>query len=124
MARILVIDDEELVRASMRMILEAAGHEVAEAENGEQGIDRHRERRFDIVITNILMPHKEGIETILELRRDFASLKIIAISGGGRTRNLDYLEQARKLGADVTLAKPFSNEQLLESVDACRSGPG
>lgn len=121
MARILVIDDEELVRAAVRVTLEGAGHQVTEAEDGEEGISRQRERPFDVVITDILMPTKEGIETIMQLRKDFEDLKIIAISGGGRTDNVNYLDLAEKLGAEKTLVKPFTNAELLQSVDECLS---
>lgn len=119
MARILVVDDEELARFTMREILEGAGHEVAEAKNGAQGISLQRSRRFDIVITDIIMPEKEGVQTIIELRQEFPSLPIIAISGGGRTRNLDFLKIAEQYGARKILPKPFSEEELLAAVESC-----
>ena len=65
------------------------------------------------------MPKKEGVETIIELKRDYPSVRIVAISGGGRTRNLDFLKLARGYGADKVLAKPFSEEELLSAVDGC-----
>ncbi len=119
MARILVIDDEELIRTSIRLILETNGYDVVEAENGEDGIERQRETPFDVVITDILMPGKEGIETIIELKRDYKDLKIIAISGGARTINIDYLELAKEFGADNVLPKPFLNVELLQCVEEC-----
>lgn len=122
MARILVIDDEELVRSALRLMLEFHGHEVTGACNGEEGIALHEKEPFDLIITDILMPRKEGVETIMELKRDYEDLKIIAISGGGKTRVIDYLKTARLLGADVTLAKPFDNAELLAAVETCLSG--
>lgn len=119
MARILVIDDQELVREAILVALEGAGHEVAEAENGQEGITLQKEQPFNLVITDIVMPVKEGVETIQELRRDFDGLKIIAISGGGRSKSDNYLEVAGRLGADKVLPKPFTNAELLTCVDEC-----
>lgn len=119
MARILVVDDEELARFTIREILESAEHEVTEAFNGIEAISRQKEQPFDLVITDIIMPEKEGVETIIELRKDFPDLKIIGISGGGRTRNMDFLELAKQFGAERILAKPFTADELLENVDAC-----
>ncbi|WP_316976968.1 response regulator [Shumkonia mesophila] len=119
MARVLVIDDEELARFTMREILEAAGHAVEEAKNGAQGISLQRSQQFDIVITDIIMPEKEGVQTIIELQRDFPTLPIVAISGGGRTRNLDFLKLAQQYGARKILPKPFSEEDLLNAVEDC-----
>ena len=123
MARILVIDDEELARFTVANILESAGHEVVEAPNGEVGLELQNAHSFDLVVTDIIMPKKEGVETVIELRRDHPDLKIIAISGGGRTRNLDFLQLAKEFGADKILAKPFSEEELMESVNACLKVP-
>ena len=122
MARILVVDDEELARFTIRDILETAGHEVAEAENGKEAIESQTAGPFDLIITDIIMPEKEGVETIIELKRDYPDLKIIAISGGGRTKNLDFLQLADEFGADKILAKPFSEDELLERVNDCLSG--
>ncbi|MAF96260.1 MAG: response regulator [Rhodospirillaceae bacterium] len=119
MARILVVDDEELARFTIRDILETAGHDVDEAANGNEAISYQTANPFDLIITDIIMPEKEGVETIIELKRDYPDLKIIAISGGGRTKNLDFLKLADEFGADKILAKPFSEEELLERVNAC-----
>jgi CheY-like chemotaxis protein len=119
MARILVIDDEELVRASIQITLESDGHEVVLADDGRTGIARQSERPFDLIITDIVMPNKEGMETIIELRQEYRDPKIIAISGGARSRNADYLTAAKNLGATATLAKPFSNDELLQCVAEC-----
>lgn len=119
MARILVMDDEELARFTLREILEGAGHEVAEARDGEEGLLLLRQAAFDLVVTDIIMPRKEGVETVIELKRDHPQVKVIAISGGGRTRNLDFLKLAKEYGADRVLAKPFSESDLLEAVRGC-----
>ena len=113
MANILVADDEELARFTIREILEAEGHTVVEAKNGVEAIALFNKNPTDLIITDIIMPDKEGIETIIELKRDHPEVKIIAISGGGRTRNLDFLDLAKRYGANVILAKPFSEDELL-----------
>jgi len=124
MARILVVDDEELARFTLREILETAGHDVSEAGNGNEAVAQQKEQGFDLIITDIIMPEKEGVETIIDLKRDYPDLKIIAISGGGRTRNLDFLKLAEQYGADKVLAKPFSEDELLQNVNACLPGQG
>lgn len=121
-ARILVIDDEELARFTLREILEAAGHEVVEAANGNDGIRYQKAHPFDMVITDMIMPEKEGVETVVKLKGKYPDLKIIAISGGGRTRNLDFLQLAGEFGADIVITKPFSDEDLMKSVAACLAG--
>jgi len=116
MVRVLVVDDEELARFAIREILEDAGFEVDEAENGRVGIEKQKAFPFDLIITDIIMPEKEGVEMIIDLKKDFPELKIIAISGGGRTRNLDFLKLSERFGAGQILTKPFTEAQLLESV--------
>ncbi len=122
MARILVVDDEVLVRMTLRQMLEADGHEVEEASNGRDGVALQAEQDFDLVLTDIIMPEQEGIETIVHLRRRNPQLKIIAISGGGRTKNMDFLKIAAHVGADETLAKPFSTSELTSAVNRCLAG--
>jgi DNA-binding response OmpR family regulator len=118
MARILVIDDEAPVRNMLRQMLEKEGYEVVEAPDGAIGMRLFHEQSIDLIITDILMPEKEGIETILELRKSAPQVKIIAISGGGRTVKLDVLPIAQSFGAARTLAKPFERRELLEAVRA------
>jgi DNA-binding response OmpR family regulator len=113
---ILVIDDEQLIRLQIRNALEFEGFTVHEAANGNEGLACIAQSTPDVVITDILMPDKEGIETILELRRTHPKIRIIAISGGGRTGNKDFLRTAKHLGADRTLAKPFGLAELLRLV--------
>ena len=115
--RILIIDDEAPVRDMLRQMLEKEGYEVVEAPEGNAGIRLFRDNPTDLVITDILMPDKEGIETILELQKTFPQVKIIAISGGGRIK-LNVLPVAKAFGALRTLAKPFERKELLEAVRA------
>lgn len=116
MAQLLLIDDDALVRSTLRQILERAGHTVLEASNGGEGLTRLAEQAIDLMITDIIMPEKEGVETIVEARKRHPTLPIIAISGGGRTKNMDFLEVARQVGATETLAKPFRPQILVELV--------
>lgn len=119
MASILVIDDDPLVRTTLRKVLERAGHQVVEAADGIQGLDQYRAHRADVVVTDIIMPDKEGIATIMDLRRVDPAVKIIAISGGGRTGTFDFLRIAKEFGAAKTLQKPFANEALLAAIQEC-----
>ncbi len=116
MKRILVIDDDDQVRRMIRQMLERAGYEVTDAPDGEIGVRMHRAEPVDLIITDIFMPEKEGLETIRELRRDFPDIKIIAISGGGSTGAFSYLPLAKSFGALDTISKPFDRSELLDSV--------
>lgn len=117
MARILVIDDEPTVRRYFARVLELAGYDVDVAENGREGMRMFRAHRPDLVITDILMPESDGIETITELKKDFPDTKIIAISGGGAVGPTGYLKAAELLGANVVLEKPIKATQLREAVN-------
>lgn len=116
--RILVIDDDKLLRQTIRRMLESAGHQVIEAEDGLAGVAAFAKFPVDAVVTDIIMPRKEGVETIREIRMANPTLRIVAMSGGGRNQNKEFLRIAEKLGASATLAKPFRKEQLL----ACLEG--
>jgi YesN/AraC family two-component response regulator len=117
MARILLIEDDESVRTILYLTLVHVGHEVIEARNGREGLDRFRETKPDLVITDIVMPEKEGFEVLMKIRRKNPALKIIAISGGGLHNAAHYLHTAKLLGAAKVLAKPFSNEELMAAVN-------
>jgi len=121
---VLVIDDDEMLRGVLVQTLERAGYEVVEAPHGAAGIELFRASPADLVITDLIMPEKEGIETMLELRREFPQLPIIAVSGGARTAGRDYLPIARHLGVRHALAKPFSRQEILDAVRDALSGPG
>ncbi len=117
MGRIMVVEDDKAVRELLREILKRAGHEVIAAGNGKEAIALYQDTPADLIITNILMPEKEGLETIQEMRRDDPDIKIIAISGGGQIGPADYLEIARRFGARRTFSKPFDRKELLAAVD-------
>ena len=116
MTRTLVVDDDCQMREMLGVILERKGYDVKTASDGNAAIQLQNKKPFDIVITDLIMPEKEGIETIMELRRDYPRLKIIAISGGGRHRPEGYLELASHLGADRVLAKPSGSWEILSAV--------
>jgi CheY-like chemotaxis protein len=116
MARILLIDDDDSVRTMLRLTLTEFGHTVTEARNGNEGLDKFADSHADLVITDIVMPEKEGIEVIMELRKRQPQLRIMAISGGGRIDSQDYLRIARFSGANKVLAKPFSSEELMSAI--------
>ncbi|HPG37760.1 MAG TPA: response regulator [bacterium] len=116
-ARILVIDDEEEVREILKQMLELEGYQVITAGDGNQGLKLFRQNPTDLVITDIIMPEKEGIETIIELRNEFPNVKIISISGGGRISPTDYLTMSKKLGAVKSFTKPFERKKLLKAVE-------
>ncbi len=116
MPRILIIDDDDLIRKMLREVLERSGYDVEDASDGKQGLQIFMKNPTDLVITDLVMPEKEGIEIIIELRRDFPNLKIIAISGGGTVGGGQYLEVAGKLGADKILNKPLKLKQLVTIV--------
>jgi len=113
---ILLIDDEIELRATVSRLLQRAGYEVVTAANGAEALATARFVRADLVITDIIMPEKEGLETIAELRREFPELPVIAVSGGGVVDPGSYLTIAQRLGADRALAKPFGFQELLSTV--------
>ena len=120
MAEILLIDDDDAFRGVVATTLRQAGHQVTEASDGRKGIAQFRSKPADLVITDLVMPRQEGIETILELRRDFPGLRIIAISGAAHSPT--YLRLADQLGATRTLAKPVPAETLLRAVEELLTG--
>jgi CheY-like chemotaxis protein len=122
MQKILIIDDDSLVRDTLLRILQRKGYEVLVAADGRQGVQVYRGENPDLVITDIIMPEKEGLETIREIRSTRADAKIIAISGGARLGNMDYLEMAGKLGASEIIAKPFDPSELITLVSRCLDG--
>lgn len=113
---ILVIEDDELVRDLLKQLLENEGYNVTTARNGRIGIQLYRAEPSDLVITDLIMPEKEGIETIRELRKDYPDVKIIAISGGGAIAPTEYLNIAQRLGVQKTLSKPFKTAEILEAI--------
>lgn len=115
--RVLVVDDNDDVRQSLKILLERAGYEVVVAPNGTRAIASQRERMADVLITDILMPEGDGLETIQWFRQKFPAVKIIAMSGGGeRLKGEQYLSTAGIAGADALLRKPFEMDVLLKTL--------
>jgi DNA-binding response OmpR family regulator len=114
--KILVIDDDDAVRRMIERILRSDGHEVLTAEDGKRGMVQFRKEKPQVVVTDIIMPEQEGIETIVALRRDNPTVKIIAISGGACVGELDVLKMAHLLGADEVIHKPFRAQDLLTRI--------
>jgi DNA-binding response OmpR family regulator len=114
--RVLVIDDDADLRELISDSLERDGFEVASAANGAQGLAAQRGNPAHIVITDIFMPEKEGVETLVTLRKEFPRTKIIVMSGGGAKTSVDYLSVARELGAAKSFSKPFELQALSAAV--------
>ncbi len=118
MATVLVVDDDKETRRLVRMQLEDKGHEVSVGDDGEQATRALKEKSYDLLITDLIMPNKEGIELIMECRKAYPKMKIIAISGVYMGVGGTALPVAEKLGADAALEKPFKFAKLLETVNA------
>ena len=116
MAKILVLDDEASILLMLKKMLERAGHEVDIALNGRDGMELFKKNKPDLLITDIIMPHKDGLEVVLELRKKHPELKIIAISGGGRIHPEGYLPSAKHFGADLIFQKPLVQQEFLQAV--------
>lgn len=116
MARILIIEDDSAIRKSLRVLLEASGHEVLEAAEGVRGMRLFLEEPTEMVITDILMPNREGLQVIIDVKKDYPQVKILAISGGGTIGPEKFLDMARDFGADGTLAKPFTLAEMSMAV--------
>lgn len=113
---ILVIDDDESVRDSLKVLLSVHGFEIAVAKDGREGLAVLRRQRFDLVVTDLLMPNVDGIELIREIRKHDSALKILAMSGGDHTTHFLHLNAAQALGADAVLKKPFNEDELLATI--------
>src|SRR5437867_9393413 len=124
-ARILVMEDDDVLRGALRVALEAAGYEVMEAADGHAGLRLYREQGADLVLVDIFMPERDGLEVIRALRAQTPQALIIAMSGGGRVVKVDLLQAAARFGASRTLAKPFEPRALLTAVHGLlhRRGP-
>jgi CheY-like chemotaxis protein len=115
---ILVADDIEDVRTSCQLLLEEFGHRVVCASDGNEAACQLRQQNFDLVIADVVMPVRDGLELIIELRRALSPVRILAMSGGGRyTLNTDCLNLARNLGAHAVITKPFDLQQLIEGIE-------
>jgi len=116
MKRILVIDDEPGIRSLLNEMLEISGYEVRVAKDGADGISQFMTFQPDLIITDMVMPEKNGIEAIMELKRLNPAIKIIAISGGGHIPAEKYLMLASALNVEHTFTKPFDPQQLISTV--------
>ena len=124
MARILIIDDEPQIRSMLTLMLEREGYEVVEASDGVAGIKIYRQSPVDLIITDLIMPNKDGIGMIIDLKKEFPDVKIIAMSGGGLNKPDGYLKGGKKLGAACTLTKPIDREEMLRAVrETLRNSP-
>jgi DNA-binding response OmpR family regulator len=126
MTRVIVIDDEEDIRNVLKVILERAGFDVDVAASADDGLDLMRDKKADVVITDIIMPGKDGVDAVYDIRMEFPSAKIIVISGGGNVvpqeyepiaiKTSAYLASASAAGADLSLTKPFDRKELVDAV--------
>ncbi|AMD93622.1 response regulator [Desulfomicrobium orale] len=121
--RILIIDDDALMRLALAKILLSAGYDVEQAGDGDEGLRLQRSQSFDLIITDLIMPDKEGIQIIRELRKEDSAIRIIAMSAGGRGGATDYLKWARLMGAKQCLSKPIKREELLDAVTSVLAAP-
>jgi DNA-binding NtrC family response regulator len=122
MAKILLVEDDDLVRDMLTQVLQRADHEVTCASNGEEATECLRNETPDIMVTDIIMPKKSGITLISEVRTKHPNLDIIAISGGGRLDPSGYLDLSETLGASVSFEKPIDNTALLMAIDLLMHG--
>jgi len=121
MARILIVDDEEQIRKLISRMLERKGYEVFAALDGREAVAMNRDLRCDLAVVDLIMPNKDGYDTIHELKRHCPTLKVIAMSGGNRRRRIlpeAYLRFAGELGADRMFTKPVEKDTLLDAVEA------
>lgn len=122
MARILLIEDDSAQREILRLILENLGHTVSEAADGSDGLARFARDGADLVLTDLIMPGKEGLETIQEFQQSHPAVKVIAMTGGARIGANDYLRVAQRFGAVRVLRKPFTRQDLQEAIAAALPG--
>ncbi len=116
--RVLIVDDDEQIRALLQEVMEWAGFDVAVAENGRVAMRLQGQHPAALVITDLIMPEQEGLETITRLRKIYKDIKIIAISGGGRIGPEAYLPAALELGADRIFSKPFDVQEIVAAARA------
>ena len=117
MKKVLIIDDEQAIRHMVKRLVEKAGYAVEVASDGEEGLALIENNSFDLIITDIIMPKREGLEVITSVRKSQPNVKIIAMSGGGRFTPEGYLKSAQILGADKTFTKPFNHREMLSAIE-------
>jgi CheY-like chemotaxis protein len=123
MARILVVDDDDVFRHAIRLVLEAAGYDVVDAADGAAGLRQYREQGADLVLVDVFMPDMDGLQVIRALRIAIPRPKVVAMSGGGRIGYLDVLKTAGAVGAARTLRKPFESRELLAAIGEVLGAP-
>jgi len=116
MKKIVIIEDDQIIRESLKEILEMNSFQVLAIDSGIDLMKKITKFRPDVLITDIIMPDKDGIEIIIEAKKTLTDIKLIAISGGGRIDSESYLNTAKYLGADATLKKPFTHEQMISVI--------
>jgi DNA-binding response OmpR family regulator len=124
MTRILVADDDQDVRIALRVALEAEGYEVETVPNGDRAMQVHEKRPADVLIADLFMPERDGLETVKYFRARSPGMRIVVISGWKRAQRVDHLAVALHAGADVILRKPFTPDELLGSVGRVEDKPG
>lgn len=124
MAKILIVDDDPAILEFLRTILIRDGHTVDETSDGKTAKEMYGKGDYDLLVTDVVLPGKEGLDLILELEREHPTMKVIAVSGGDRIEPNYYLELASILGAQHTLAKPFTPQEFLQKVRALLHGQG
>ena len=117
--KILLVDDDRIARMKLKRWLQELNCEVIEASNGNEGIDQYGDHRPDLVITDIIMPQKDGIQMMIELQREYPDLNIFVISGVGEKEPGEYLPQVEHIGVQQTFVKPIDKDELLAAVVAC-----
>jgi DNA-binding response OmpR family regulator len=110
------VDDDRVARTLMVNALRGAGYKVEQASGGVTGLDMCERNTYDLVVTDIIMPDREGTSLIVDLKRRFPTMKIVAVSGAGSTQFVDHLKMASMVGADSTIPKPFEPEEFVECV--------
>jgi DNA-binding response OmpR family regulator len=116
--KVLIIEDDDVIRFTLTNALKKKGYICFIAENGNTGLEVYKAQNPHVVITDMLMPDKEGLETISDIRAINKDTKIIAMSGGGTTQNLTFLQMAKKMGANLLLSKPIKPDQLTAAIES------
>ncbi|MDP7061574.1 MAG: response regulator [Planctomycetota bacterium] len=117
MARILIADDDSEIRITLQKLLQMVGHEVELAKDGLEAVRILDSETFDLMVTDIVMPNQEGLESIMQARQKHPDLHLIAMSGGGKGRTENYLRMAKSFGAEAIFKKPFSPREMLDKVN-------
>jgi CheY-like chemotaxis protein len=122
MARILIADDDSEIRITLQKLLQMVGHEVELAKDGLEAVRILDTETFDLMVTDIVMPNQEGLESIMQARQRHPDLHLIAMSGGGKDRTENYLRMAKSFGAEAIFMKPFSPREMLDKVNELVNG--